>query len=154
MSNFSLEFEQNRFDMDGHVTGFGNPEWLRTHPPANQTAPAVLTILRGGATCIGRTIMDEMAYRYQEYLTFTLFFPLGFLLFSFLLQLINNHIRHKLCKLGYSGLLFCASHHSIIGLKAMSIPFLSFYFKQTTLQCNWSKHELNQLTFVRFLISS
>ncbi|CAK9328361.1 unnamed protein product [Citrullus colocynthis] len=50
------------FDMDGHVTGFGNPEWLRTHPPANQTAPAVLTILRGGATCIGRTIMDEMAY--------------------------------------------------------------------------------------------
>ncbi|XP_038878397.1 amidase 1-like isoform X1 [Benincasa hispida] len=50
------------FDMDGHVTGFGNPEWLRTHRPANQTAPAVLTILRGGASCIGRTIMDEMAY--------------------------------------------------------------------------------------------
>uniref|UniRef100_A0A9I9DAR4 Amidase domain-containing protein n=1 Tax=Cucumis melo TaxID=3656 RepID=A0A9I9DAR4_CUCME len=50
------------FDMDGHVTGFGNPEWLRTHPPANHTAPTVSTILRGGATCIGRTIMDEMAY--------------------------------------------------------------------------------------------
>ncbi|KAG6590386.1 Amidase 1, partial [Cucurbita argyrosperma subsp. sororia] len=51
------------FDMEGYVTGFGNPEWLRTHPPANQTAPAVLAILRGGATCIGKTIMDEMAFR-------------------------------------------------------------------------------------------
>ncbi|XP_023516591.1 amidase 1-like [Cucurbita pepo subsp. pepo] len=50
------------FDMEGYVTGFGNPEWLRTHPPANQTAPAVLAILRGGATCIGKTIMDEMAF--------------------------------------------------------------------------------------------
>ncbi|XP_022156705.1 amidase 1 [Momordica charantia] len=50
------------FDMDGYVTGFGNPEWARTHPPANQTAPTVSTILRGGATCIGRTVMDEMAY--------------------------------------------------------------------------------------------
>ncbi|XP_004135625.1 amidase 1 isoform X1 [Cucumis sativus] len=50
------------FDIEGYVAGFGNPEWLRTHPPANQTAPAVLTILRGGATCIGKTIMDEMAF--------------------------------------------------------------------------------------------
>lgn len=50
------------FDVDGYVTGFGNPEWLRTHPPASQTAPAVLSILKGGATCIGKTIMDEMAY--------------------------------------------------------------------------------------------
>ncbi|KAL0558357.1 hypothetical protein IC582_002919 [Cucumis melo] len=50
------------FDIEGHVAGFGNPEWLRTHPPANQTAPAVLTILRGGATCIGKTMMDEMAF--------------------------------------------------------------------------------------------
>lgn len=61
-----MAFEPNRFDMDGYATGFGNPEWLRTHQPANQTAPAVLAILRGGATCIGKTIMDEMAYRYQE----------------------------------------------------------------------------------------
>lgn len=81
MSKFSLEFEPNRFDMDGHVTGFGNPEWLRTHPPANHTAPTVSTILRGGATCIGRTIMDEMAYRYQENPTLTPFFPLLALFF-------------------------------------------------------------------------
>ncbi|GMN22584.1 hypothetical protein TIFTF001_047456 [Ficus carica] len=48
--------------MEGHVTGFGSPEWARTHPAATSTAPAVLAILRAGATCVGRTVMDEMAY--------------------------------------------------------------------------------------------
>ncbi|KAG6702087.1 hypothetical protein I3842_07G016800 [Carya illinoinensis] len=50
------------FDVDGYVTGFGNPDWLRTHAAATSTAPAVLAVLRGGATCIGKTVMDEMAY--------------------------------------------------------------------------------------------
>ncbi|KAK7837363.1 amidase 1 [Quercus suber] len=51
------------FDVDGYVTGFGNPDWARTHPAATSTAPAVLAVLRGGATCVGKTVMDEMAYR-------------------------------------------------------------------------------------------
>ncbi|XP_058183287.1 amidase 1-like isoform X3 [Rhododendron vialii] len=50
------------FDMEGYVTGFGNPDWARTHPAATTTAPAVLAVLSGGATCMGRTVMDEMAY--------------------------------------------------------------------------------------------
>ncbi|KDP23530.1 hypothetical protein JCGZ_23363 [Jatropha curcas] len=50
------------FDVDGYVTGFGNPDWARTHLAATSTAPAVLAILREGATCIGKTVMDEMAY--------------------------------------------------------------------------------------------
>ncbi|XP_062084718.1 amidase 1 [Humulus lupulus] len=50
------------FDVDGHVTGFGNPDWARTHPAATSTAPTVLAILRAGATCVGKTVMDEMAY--------------------------------------------------------------------------------------------
>ena len=49
--------------MDGYVTGFGNPDWARTHSAATSTAPAVLAVLRGGATCVGKTVMDEMAYR-------------------------------------------------------------------------------------------
>lgn len=49
--------------MDGHVTGFGNPDWARTHSAAKSTAPAVLAVLSGGATCIGKTVTDEMAYR-------------------------------------------------------------------------------------------
>ncbi|XP_021742471.1 amidase 1-like [Chenopodium quinoa] len=50
------------FDMEGLVTGFGNPDWARTHTKANSTAPAVLALLKAGATCVGKTIMDEMAY--------------------------------------------------------------------------------------------
>uniref|UniRef100_A0A2N9I3J7 Amidase domain-containing protein n=1 Tax=Fagus sylvatica TaxID=28930 RepID=A0A2N9I3J7_FAGSY len=37
------------FDVEGYVTGFGNPEWAKTHPAATSTAPAVLALLRGGA---------------------------------------------------------------------------------------------------------
>ncbi|KAG5549236.1 hypothetical protein RHGRI_014557 [Rhododendron griersonianum] len=50
------------FDMVGYVTGFGNPDWARTHLAATTTAPAVLAVLNGGATCVGKTVMDEMAY--------------------------------------------------------------------------------------------
>ncbi|GMI79305.1 TRANSLOCON AT THE OUTER MEMBRANE OF CHLOROPLASTS 64-I, AMIDASE-LIKE PROTEIN 1, amidase 1 [Hibiscus trionum] len=51
------------FDVGGYVTGFGNPDWKRTHSAAVSTAPAVLSVLEGGATCVGKTVMDEMAYR-------------------------------------------------------------------------------------------
>ncbi|KAF7805130.1 Amidase 1 [Senna tora] len=50
------------FDVKGSVTGFGNPDWARTHPVATSTAPAVEALLNGGATCVGKTVMDEMAY--------------------------------------------------------------------------------------------
>ena len=49
--------------MDGYVTGFGNPDWARTHPAAVMTAPSVSAVLEAGAACIGKTVMDEMAYR-------------------------------------------------------------------------------------------
>ncbi|XP_007030866.2 PREDICTED: amidase 1 isoform X1 [Theobroma cacao] len=50
------------FDIEGYVTGFGNPDWARTHSAATTTAPAVMDLLKGGATCLGKTVMDEMAY--------------------------------------------------------------------------------------------
>jgi len=50
------------FDIEGYVTGFGNPDWQQTHEPAAQTAPVVTFVVQGGATCVGRTVMDEMAY--------------------------------------------------------------------------------------------
>lgn len=52
------------FDVEGQVTGFGNPDWARTHSAACSTAPSVLAVLEAGATCIGKTVMDEMAYRF------------------------------------------------------------------------------------------
>ncbi|PPS10684.1 hypothetical protein GOBAR_AA09951 [Gossypium barbadense] len=50
------------FDIEGYVTGFGNPDWARTHSAATSTAPAVMDLLTAGATCLGKTVMDEMAY--------------------------------------------------------------------------------------------
>nr|GMD43715.1 amidase 1 [Ipomoea batatas] len=51
------------FDVDGYVTGFGNPDWARTHSAATSTAPVILDLLKAGATGVGKTFMDEMAYR-------------------------------------------------------------------------------------------
>lgn len=50
------------FEVEDYVTGFGNPDWAKTHPPANSTAPTVECLVKAGATCIGKTVMDEMAY--------------------------------------------------------------------------------------------
>jgi amidase len=49
-------------DIAGHVTGAGNPRWLETHAPATATAPCVTALLSAGATMIGKTISDELAY--------------------------------------------------------------------------------------------
>lgn len=50
------------FDIEGFVTGFGNPDWARTHEAASRTASVVSTLVDGGASCVGRTTIDEMAY--------------------------------------------------------------------------------------------
>ena len=50
------------FDVQGYVTGCGNPDWERTHPPATQTAPVIPTLLDAGATLVGKTHTDELAY--------------------------------------------------------------------------------------------
>nr|AAS47584.1 chloroplast Toc64-1 [Physcomitrium patens] len=50
------------FDIEGFVTGFGNPDWASTHEPATRTAAAVKVLVEAGATCIGKLIMDELAY--------------------------------------------------------------------------------------------
>ena len=50
------------FDIAGSTTGFGNPVWAATHPPATATAPAVQRLLDAGASMTGKTLTDEMAY--------------------------------------------------------------------------------------------
>ncbi|KAL8153559.1 hypothetical protein V2J09_011319 [Rumex salicifolius] len=50
------------FDVDGYVTGFGSPDWASTHEVASGTASAVLTLVEGGATCVGKTVVNEMAF--------------------------------------------------------------------------------------------
>ena len=50
------------FHIAGHRTGFGHPDWLRTHPPASETAVAVTQLLAAGARMVGKTLTDELAY--------------------------------------------------------------------------------------------
>jgi amidase len=49
------------FDVAGHITGGGNPDWLATHPPATKSAPVVQTLLDAGATLVGKTHTDELS---------------------------------------------------------------------------------------------
>ncbi len=49
-------------DIAGCRTGCGNPDWLRSHGPAARSAPVVQRLVDAGATMIGKTVTDEMAY--------------------------------------------------------------------------------------------
>jgi amidase len=50
------------FDIAGHRTGNGNPVWFETHPPAARTASSVERVIAAGASMIGKTHTDELAY--------------------------------------------------------------------------------------------
>jgi amidase len=49
------------FDVRGTVTGCGNPDWARTHLPAERSAWVVDRLLAAGATLVGKTITDEIS---------------------------------------------------------------------------------------------
>jgi amidase len=50
------------YDIAGGKTGFGNPDWLRTHEPAARTAPAIQLLLDAGAHIVGKAHTEEMAW--------------------------------------------------------------------------------------------
>ncbi|GJM86888.1 hypothetical protein PR202_ga02787 [Eleusine coracana subsp. coracana] len=52
----------DNFEIEGYVAGFGNPDWKRTHEAAKRTAVAVTMLQKQGATCVGRTVMDELGF--------------------------------------------------------------------------------------------
>lgn len=49
-------------DVAGRVTGCGNPTWAATHPPAVTHAVCVDQLLAAGATAIGKTVTDQLAF--------------------------------------------------------------------------------------------
>ncbi|MEL6963595.1 MAG: amidase [Pseudomonadota bacterium] len=49
-------------DVIGSTTGFGQPDWLRSHAPADTSAVVIDRLLRAGARLVGRTISDELSY--------------------------------------------------------------------------------------------
>ncbi len=49
-------------DIAGHHTGCGNPRWRDTHPVAAVNAVVVDLLLHAGASVVGKTITDELAF--------------------------------------------------------------------------------------------
>src|SRR5436305_3175489 len=49
------------FDVAGHPTGGGNPDWARSNPVPTRHAWAVQRLLDAGVTLIGKTITDEVS---------------------------------------------------------------------------------------------
>src|ERR1700730_12290699 len=49
------------FDVAGHPTGGGNPDWAGTNPIPERHAWAVQTLLDAGADLIGKTVTDEVS---------------------------------------------------------------------------------------------
>ena len=50
------------FDVAGEVTGYGNPDWARTHAPATASAQVVSALLDAGARLVGKTKTVELAF--------------------------------------------------------------------------------------------
>ncbi|MBY0266375.1 MAG: amidase [Burkholderiales bacterium] len=50
------------YDIAGHKTGFGSPDWLATHDAAKDTAATVAALLAAGADMPGKTQTDELTY--------------------------------------------------------------------------------------------
>ncbi|HET9765122.1 MAG TPA: amidase, partial [Casimicrobiaceae bacterium] len=59
---FGLTFAaKDLFDVAGHPTGGGNPDWAQSNPVPERHAWAVQTLLDAGATLVGKTITDEVS---------------------------------------------------------------------------------------------
>uniref|UniRef100_A0A0E0KI15 Amidase domain-containing protein n=1 Tax=Oryza punctata TaxID=4537 RepID=A0A0E0KI15_ORYPU len=50
------------FHVSGYITSFGSLEWAKTHDAATQTSLVVSSLVDGGAMCVGKTVIDEMAF--------------------------------------------------------------------------------------------
>ncbi|WP_179188753.1 amidase [Kiloniella majae] len=49
------------YDLEGYVTGYGNPDWQSRRRPSKKHAVIVQKLLDAGAMVIGKTITDEFA---------------------------------------------------------------------------------------------
>src|SRR2546429_5521801 len=49
------------FDVAGHPTGGGNPDWARQHPVPTRHARAGQRLLAAGAALIGKTVTHEVS---------------------------------------------------------------------------------------------
>jgi amidase len=58
----SLTFAaKDLFDVAGHVTGCGSPDWAASHAPAARSAVVIEKLLAAGASLVGKTVTDEIS---------------------------------------------------------------------------------------------
>lgn len=50
------------YDIAGYKTGFGSPDWLATHEPADVSSWVADILFAAGATMVGKTHTEEMAF--------------------------------------------------------------------------------------------
>lgn len=50
------------YDVAGHMTGCGSPDWAASHDMATRHAPPVAALLDAGALLVGKSHTDEIAY--------------------------------------------------------------------------------------------
>lgn len=61
LSGLTFAIKDN-IDVANEITGYGNPFWLETHSQAVVNAVCIDQLLSEGATCLGKTHSDELAY--------------------------------------------------------------------------------------------
>tara|TARA_R110000868_G_scaffold8205_3_gene42543 strand:+ start:134574 stop:135836 length:1263 start_codon:yes stop_codon:yes gene_type:complete len=61
LSDLTFAVKDN-IDLAQQVTANGNPSWADTHPVPEVNAVCVEQLLSAGATCVGKTQLDELAY--------------------------------------------------------------------------------------------
>lgn len=52
---------KDMFDLQGRTASFGNPDWKRTHKPAERNAPVIDQLLAAGAHLLYNACADELA---------------------------------------------------------------------------------------------
>ncbi len=53
---------KDNYDIAGHRTGFGSPDWLATHDAARTSASVATRLCDAGATLVGKTHTEEMTF--------------------------------------------------------------------------------------------
>ena len=61
LSGLTFAIKDN-IDVANEITGYGSPGWAETHPKPVVNAVCLDQLLSAGATCLGKTHTDELAY--------------------------------------------------------------------------------------------
>lgn len=124
------------------MTGFGHPDWVRTHEPSSRTSPVVLALVEGGATCVGKTVVDELAYRYLP--SKTIFGNNRLWIYKNVLGLRGMEVEGSDRRGKLEGMVYSFIFLMLI----QNYPFFDILFNSCTFYCSIPSPLLNQTRLV------